>query len=139
MHAHSTARHIIGLVLAVLTIPVVIIGLIDPLEGGVAMLVAGALVLVTWLVSRIPVPRLEWIAWTATTSLAVVTVAIASVLWSQGITQTEGLAWWMWGLIGVYRIGVLVTLAGGVQYIVRHVRALRHREAPGNGPKIVHA
>ena len=128
MHAHLTARHAIGLVLAVLTIPLVLLGLIDPLEGGVAMLVAGALLLVTWLVSRVPVPRLEWIAWTATTSLAVVTVAIASVLWNQGITQQQGLAWWMWGLIGVYTAGVLATLGGGIQYLGRHVRVLRqHR------------
>ena len=139
MHAHPTARHIIGLVLAVLTVPLVLIGLIDPLEGGLAMLVAGALVLATWLVSRIPVPRLEWIAWTATTSLAVVTVAIASVLWNQGITQTQGLSWWMWALIGVYTIGVLATLAGGVQYVVRHVRALRHPEGSGNEGNTVHA
>ena len=139
MHAHPTARHVIGLVLAVLTVPLVVIGLIDPLEGGVAMLVAGALVLVTWLVSRIPVPRLEWIAWTATTTLAVITVGIASVLWNQGITQTQGLAWWMWGLIGVYTIGVLATLAGSIQYIVRHVRALRHPTALGNPGNTAHA
>lgn len=88
----SRNRHIVGLLLALLTVPLVLLGLIDPLEGGIAMLAAGALLLVTRLVSRIPVPRLEWIAWTATASLAVVTVAIASVLWSQGITQTQGLA-----------------------------------------------
>lgn len=139
MHAHPTARHIIGLVLAILTVPLVLLGLIDPLEGGVAMLVAGALVLLTWLVSRIPVPRLEWIAWTATTSLAVVTVAVASVLWNQGITQTQGLAWWMWGLIGVYTVGVLATIAGSVQYIVRHVRTLRHPEAHRNPGNAAHA
>ena len=132
-------RHVIGLVLAVLTVPLVLIGLIDPLEGGVAMLVAGVLVLVTWLVSRVPVPRLEWIAWTATTGVAVVSVAIASVLWSQGITQAEGLAWWMWALIGVYTIGVLVTLAGAVQYIVRHARALRHHVDAAKPGKAVHA
>ena len=139
MSAHLTTRHVIGLVLAVLTVPLVLLGLIDPLEGGVAMLVAGALVLLTWLVSRIPVPRLEWIAWTATTSLAVVTVAVASVLWNQGITQTQGLAWWMWGLIGVYTVGVLATIAGNVQYIVRHVRTLRHPKAHRNPGNAAHA
>lgn len=133
------ARHIIGLVLAGLTVPLFLLGLIDPLEGGLAMLAAGGLLLVTWLVSRIPVPRLEWIAWTATTSLAVVTVAIASALWSQGVTQQQGLAWWMWGLIGVYSIGVLATLAGAVQYVVRHVRTLRHRDAATPRGKILHA
>ena len=139
MRDPMNARHIIGLVLAVLTIPLFLLGLIDPVEGGVALLVAGALLLGTWLVSRIPVPRLEWIAWTATVSLAVVTVAIASVLWTQGITGPgRELAWWMWALIGAYEIGVLATLGGGIQYLVRHAKALRHHE-PENPAKAVHA
>ena len=128
MNGSVHVRHIIGLVLTVLTLPLFLLGLIDPLEGGVAMLAVGGLVLITWLVSRIPVPRLEWIAWTATTALAIVTVAIATVLWTQGITQTQGLAWWMWGLIALYTGGVLATLGGGFQYLGRHVKALRHHE-----------
>lgn len=45
----------------------------------------------------------------------------------------------MWGLIAVYTIGVLATLAGGVQYVVRHVQTLRHPDASQPRGKILHA
>ena len=119
-------RHIVGLVLAVLTVPVTLLGLIDPMEGGIAMLAVGGLLLVTWLVSRIPVPRLEWIAWLATIVVGAVTVAVASVLWTQGVTGPgKGLPWWLFVMLAVYEVGVLTTLAGGIQYVVRQVKALR--------------
>lgn len=134
MRDQMHVRHVIGLVLALLTVPVLVLGILDPIEGGVAMLVAGILLLATWLVSRIPVPRLEWIAWTATMALAVITDVIAGVLWSQGITGPggTGVPWWLWILVGAYEIGVVITVTGGVWYLVRHARALRggHREVP---------
>ena len=99
-----------------------------------AMLLADILLLATSLVSRIPVPRLEWIAWTATMVAAVVTDAIAGLLWNQGITGPggTGVPWWLWLLAGAYEVGVVVTAAGGVWYLVRHARAMggSHREVP---------
>ena len=56
-------RQIVGLILGILTVPVLIVGLMDPIEGGVALLVGGALVVIVFLVSRVPMPRLLWIAW----------------------------------------------------------------------------
>ena len=70
MRDQMHVRHVIGLVLAVLTLPLLVLGIFDPIEGGVAMLLAGILLLATWLVSRIPVPRLEWIAWPVPTRSA---------------------------------------------------------------------
>ena len=137
-------RHVIGLSLAILTIPLFLPGLIDPIEGGIAMLVVGVFLLTTWLVSRIPVPQLEWISWTATMVVAVAAVTAGTVLWQAGVTG-PGLAmpWWMWGLIGMYEIGVVATLTGGIQYVVRHVKALRHHESGshelGNHGNAVHA
>ena len=134
MRDQMHVRHVIGLVLAALTVPLLVLGIFDPMEGGVAMLVAGILLLATWLVSRIPVPRLEWIAWTATMVAAVVTDAIAGLLWNQGITGPggTGVPWWLWLLAGAYEVGVVVTAAGGVWYLVRHARAIggSHREVP---------
>ena len=75
-----------------------------------------------------------WIAWTATIVAAVVTDAIAGLLWNQGITGPggTGVPWWLWLLAGAYEVGVVVTAAGGVWYLVRHARAIggSHREVP---------
>lgn len=120
-------REIVGLVLSALTLPVLVAGLIDPVEGGLAMLVGAVLALATWLVSRVPVPRLEWIGWLvamAAGSGALVAVVVRGA--TEGMTPGgAGLPWWVWALVAVYEAAVAVTIAGGVQYVVRHVRRLR--------------
>jgi hypothetical protein len=124
-------RQITGLVLVILTIPALVLGLLDPLEGGIAMLVAGALILTTRLVSRVEVPRVEWIAWFA--SVVTGAAAIAGATWinvQRGyvIGGPGAQPWWVIALVIGYEVGVVVTLVGGVQYLVRQVRAVRHRE-----------
>ena len=52
------------------------------MEGGLAMLAAGGLLLVTWLVSRVPVPRLEWSGWVST--------VVTGVLRDQGVSMARG-------------------------------------------------
>lgn len=122
-----TVRIWAGLALSVISIPLLVLSLVDPLEGGVAFLVTGGALLITWLVSRVPVPRLEWIAWCATMSVAVITVAIASVMWTQGITGPgRGLPWWLIALIVTYELGVVITLVGHGLLITRHIRRLRN-------------
>ncbi|HAN71212.1 MAG TPA: hypothetical protein DCQ36_06440 [Actinobacteria bacterium] len=116
-----------GLALTVITVPVLALGLIDPMEGGVALLVAGAFLLVTWLVSRVPVPRLEWIAWCATMTVAAIAVAAGSIMWIQGITGPgRGLPWWLIVLMVAYEVGVVITIAGHGFFIARHIGRLRN-------------
>jgi hypothetical protein len=119
------SRHMIGLVLSILTVPVLVLGLLDPVEGGVAMLVAGLLILLTFAVSRVAVPRLEWIPWL--TSVAAGASALAAV---PHYYPLEPYPWWVWALVVVYEVAVAVTVAGGVAYVVRHVRTLRRPHAP---------
>lgn len=128
------ARHVIGLVLAILTVPVLALGMFDPLEGGLAMLVAGGLLLVTWLVSRVPVPRLEWIAWTATIGVASAALTSAVLLRTAEVTGPGlGLPWWLVGLIALYEVGVVVTFAGGIWYSLRLLRTVRDHGIPVAG------
>ena len=124
-----SVRLAMGLALALVTVPVLALGLIDPLEGGLALLVGGVLVALTWAVSRVPVPRLEWISWSAGVVLAIASlVSVTLVRQSQGLPMrgAEGLPAWLWVLVVAYEVCAAVALAGGVQYVVRHVRALRH-------------
>ena len=118
-------RLVIGLVLSVLTMPVLLLGLMDPVEGGMAMLVAGVLILATFAVSRVPVPRLEWIPWVAALIAGASALAAVPQYW-----PNDPYPWWVWGLVVVYELAVAVTVSGGVVYLVRHARALRHPHAP---------
>ncbi|MFM8240589.1 MAG: hypothetical protein ACKOMX_07910 [Actinomycetota bacterium] len=56
------ARQIIGLLLAIVALPFLVLGLIDPLEGGIALIVGLLLGVAVWLISKVPVPRFTWIA-----------------------------------------------------------------------------
>ena len=70
-------RLIAGLVLGVLALPIVFLGLIDPLEGGLALLLALTIGVVVRLLSGVPVPRLAWISMVATLAIGVLALALA--------------------------------------------------------------
>lgn len=117
-------RLITAVVLAVLSLPLLIIA---PLEGSVALAVALALLVGARLLSRVPAPRLLWIAAGVSVALAVVLLAI--LLLNRPETSADGpvanpladvivLVW-------AFRLAMLTTAAGAVLYLVRLVRALR--------------
>lgn len=127
-------RHIVGLGISAVTVPVAALSVLDPMEGGLALLVAGVLLLVTWLVSRVPVPRLTWIAWVSTASAGVVSLTVAAILWSQGVTGPgSGLPWGLWVLIVLYETGAITTFAGYVWYLIRHIGVVRHDARANRG------
>lgn len=71
------AKIIVAAVLGWLAVPFTVLGLIDPLEGGVALLVALAIYgLVYWLSRQRP-PRLLWWPFAAAVVIGVVAVTIA--------------------------------------------------------------
>lgn len=118
-------RQVIGLVLSIVTVPVLLLGLMDPVEGGMAMLVAGVLILVTFAVSRVGVPRLEWIAWFAAFVAGAGSLVAVAHYW-----PLVPYPWWVWALVAVYEFAVAVTVAGGIVYVVRHARILRGHRHP---------
>lgn len=123
------ARQVIGLVLVIIALPLVVIGLIDPLEGGIALLAGLLLGLVAWLVSRVPVPTFTWISLAATLAFGALTLVLALTL--PPVEMGPDMAanpvmgrWYLAALNWVWRIGVLVTFAGGIWYVVRIVQSL---------------
>lgn len=123
------ARLIIGLVLAIMDLPILFIGMIDPLEGGIALLFGLIIGVVVWVVTRVPVPRFTWIAFVATMAVGAITLILAVTLppvqIDEGVANPvvgyPPLAMLNWG----WRIGVLVTLGGAIWYIARIVQAMR--------------
>ncbi|MDR7233964.1 hypothetical protein [Agrococcus sp. BE272] len=121
-------RRIVAVVLGVLALPLLVLGLIDPLEGGLALLAAVALLALARVLSGEPVPRLLWIPIVVALALGVLLLAAlalvpppAEVDGSVGNPLGGGAAAGVW----VYRAAVLVAIAGGVVYAVRIVRAAR--------------
>ena len=104
-------RHWAGLVLSVLTMPLLMLGLIDPLEGGIALLAAGAMLAVTRLVGAVPLPRLTWVAWVTAAALGAIALVGAMIRWEQerGVGP-EGLPWWIVVPLIGYEIAVVLSI-----------------------------
>lgn len=137
-------RLITGLILGIVTVPVIVVGLIDPLEGGLALLVALGLAVAVRLLSGVPVPRLAWVSFAATLAVGALALVLAVVGMPTDVGQEVGpdvtapnpLSAGARLLVWVYRIGVLVVLAGGVAYLVRIAQALRSTaSAPREGSR----
>lgn len=131
-------RLIVSLILGILTLPVLFFGLIDPLEGGIALLVGVGLGVGVRLLSGVPVPRLTWIAMLATIGVGVLALVLAVIGMPTEAVQEVGpeatapnpLNAGVRMLVWVYRLGVLVVLMGAVVYLVRIGRALRAPALP---------
>lgn len=123
-----------GLVLSVLAMPLLVLGLIDPLEGGVALLAAGATLAVTRVIGGVLLPRLTWVAWVTAAAFGAIALAGAMIRWEQerGVGP-EGLPWWIVVPLIAYEIAVVLSIIGGGWYVVRHIRTLRQREEPVAG------
>lgn len=125
-------RLIVSLVLAMASIPILTLGLIDPLEGGLALLAGFLIGFAVRLLSGIPVPRFAWIALAVTASIGVVALAVAIPQFSAGMPDAAveaqaafrplALLRWAW------RLGVLAVMAGAVWYAARIVQAMRIAE-----------
>lgn len=131
-------RLIASLILGIVTLPVLFAGLFDPLEGGIALLVAVGLGVGVRLLSAVPLPRLTWISMLATMGVGILALVLAFVQMPSEAVQEVGpeatapnpLSAGVRLLVWVYRLGVLVVLVGGVVYLVRIGRALRTLTQP---------
>ena len=127
------SRLIASLILGIITLPVIFVGLIDPLEGGLALLVGVGLGVAVRLLSGVPLPRLAWISMLATLGVGILVLALVIFAVPSETVQEVGpdvtapnpLNAGARILLWVYRLGVLVVFAGGVVYLVRVAQALR--------------
>lgn len=126
----SDFRRWTAMVLAAVALPLMIMSLIDPLEGSIPLLAAVMLTVIVRLMSRVPIPRLELSGMIASVAMAAVTLIVlattsASVSASPDRVENP-LGGWALALLWVYRAAVLLAVAGAVQYLVRLVRVLLH-------------
>ena len=119
------ARRVAAAVLAVPMVLLLVLGLLDPLEGGMALLVGLTLATAVWALSRVPVQTWAWRA-----AVAAVVLGLAALVWAGATPDDDGdRSWWSASVLGVFFVGyelaALATLVGGVRYAVRVVRAAR--------------
>jgi uncharacterized membrane protein YjjP (DUF1212 family) len=124
------ARRIVGAAIACVMVLVLVPGLIDPLEGGVALLLGGILAGLAWLIGRTPLPRLGWISWSAAVGVGVLAIAIA-IATDPGTRAQEGLTGLppiLILLLAGYEAAVLLTIAGGVRYAIACIQGAREHD-----------
>ena len=127
-------RRILAILLAVITLPFLVFGLIDPLEGGISLVVAIVLGLVTWAVARVPVPKLLWISLIATVVVGALTLGMAMLTLEEaaGAGAATNPILPVVAFVWLWRVGVLVVLVGAVVYLVRLFRSLREPLSPAD-------
>ncbi len=127
----TRAGRIAALLLACLAIPFVVLGMIDPLEGGIALLLGLGLCTAARALSSVRVPRLAWIAFVASVAIGLLLLVLV-IAGAPDVEQPSQTAQAVSPagpavriLLWCYRIGVLVTLVGVGLYVVRIAGSLR--------------
>lgn len=94
-----------------LAVPFIFLGLIDPLEGGIALVFALVMYLVAFSIKKTRPRKLLWIPFLMALVIGVATLILA-ILDLEFATQAEGMPPLVVFGLWAYRFAVLVTLAG---------------------------
>lgn len=103
---NSAAKILLGL-----AVPFIFIGLIDPLEGGIALVFALVMYLVAFSIRKTRPRKLLWIPLLTALLIGVATLTLA-ILELEFATQATGMPPLVIFGLWAYRLAVLVTLAG---------------------------
>lgn len=99
-------------VLVVLAVPIVFLGLIDPLEGGIALLVAGLIYAIAFLLVGKGPKKYLWIPYIS--SIAVGAIVLLMVIAEPQRFDGDGLPGPVIVGLWIYSVAVLLTLAGSI-------------------------
>lgn len=104
---------IVARILLFFALPFVFVGLVDPLEGGISLLIAGGLYLVAFLLLGKKPKKLLWVSYLVAIVLGAIVLGYAMFIYfTQG--EQETLDRFTVGGVWFYRVAVLSTLAGGI-------------------------
>ncbi len=129
----STTRRWTALTLAALTLPLMIMALIDPLEGALPFAAALILTLIVRIVSDVRIPRVELGGIMTATVVGVTAITLAAIASGAvpdggsvygGVTAANPLDTTARVLVWIYRAAVIVAAVGAVQYLLRLVQVL---------------
>jgi hypothetical protein len=105
-------RIVLARILFILTIPIVFVGLIDPLEGGIALLLAGVVYFFAFQLAGYGPRKYLWVPYALSIAIGVITLiyAMASPPRVDGQDLAVPIAVGVW----IYRVAVLATLSGAI-------------------------
>jgi hypothetical protein len=106
-------KAVIARILLFLALPVVFVGLVDPLEGGIALLIAGLIYTAAFLLLGKRPKKSLWVSYLTAIALGAIVLGFAMFIYfTQG--EQETLSRFVVGGNWFYRVAVLATLAGGI-------------------------
>lgn len=106
-------KAVVARILLFLALPVVFVGLVDPLEGGIALLMAGFIYLVAFMMLGKKPKKSLWVSYITAITLGAIVLGFAMFIhFTQGDQET--LSRFVVGGNWFYRVAVLATLAGGI-------------------------
>jgi hypothetical protein len=115
------ARILFSRALFVLALPFVLLGLIDPLEGGVSLALALVIYLAAFVLSKQKPIKLLWIPFVAAVLIGAGTIALAIANLDTS-ERGQGLPLQIIVAVWAYRLAVAVTMVGAVITVVRSFR-----------------
>jgi uncharacterized protein YqfA (UPF0365 family) len=111
---------LISIILLGLNLPILFVGLIDPLEGGLALLLAGVVFAIALLVGRTKPPVYLWVSYLAAIVIGVLTIVAALTIGRQApyepLNPIVRIGVW------VYRLAVAGTLVSTVIFWIGLIR-----------------
>ena len=127
----SRARKFLARALLIAALPLVFFGLIDPLEGGVALLFALATLTAAYLFAGYKPNKTLWIPFLLAIVVGAITLLFAILGLDRGNNQPSMIP--LIAMVWVYRAIVLATLIGLVLEVIRAFKASTF-QAPTNIP-----
>jgi hypothetical protein len=118
----STLRKVAFGGLLITAIPFLVFGLIDPLEGGISLIIAWGIYLAAFIVGRSKPPRYLWLPLLVATLIGLIVLVLATFRYQLvGEEQAFPIAL----VVGnwLYRAAVLTSLVGGVITVIRSLKS----------------
>jgi hypothetical protein len=105
-------RTVLARILFILAVPFVFVGLIDPLEGGIALLLAGVIYFFAFQLAGYGPRKYLWVPYALSIAIGVATLlyAMASPPRVDGQELAVPIVVGVW----IYRVAVLATLSGAI-------------------------
>ena len=124
----SRTRKIIARSLLIVSLPIVFLGLIDPLEGGIALLLSLITLSAAFAIAGSMPSKALWIPFGMSIVVGVITILVAIFGMDRANNQPQMLP--LIGLLWIYRALVVVTLVGLVREIIRSFRVGASTNSP---------
>ncbi|MFM1844960.1 MAG: hypothetical protein RI917_278 [Actinomycetota bacterium] len=105
-------RIVLARILFILAIPIVFVGLIDPLEGGIAMLIAGAVYFIAFQLAGYGPRKYLWVPYLL--SIVIGGLALLYAMSSPPRPDDGELALPIVVAVWIYRVAVLASLSGAI-------------------------